>query len=144
MELTTLKPSERTIDITSPASGQPVGIRVRIVSLDDERLERTKRQITDESLKLQAKGKSFKAHEVERNAKMLMFTGTLGWEFYNPTGKEGDEGYKPDAMPTFNGEVPDFNQKNFMALVTQLPWIGDQISEAIGETKSFFDNLKTN
>jgi hypothetical protein len=140
MELTALKPTDRTIEIVGPATGQPIGLRVRVMSLEDDRLKRIKRQITDESLKLQSKGKAFKADEIERNAHNLMFGGTLGWEWYNPTGSEGDEGYDAEAMPAFKGEQPDYNQKNFIALVSELGWIGEQISEAIGETKSFFDS----
>jgi|LNFM01.1.fsa_nt_gb hypothetical protein len=143
MELTNLKPTDRTIEITSPLSGQPLGLRVRIMSLEDDRLKRIKRQFTDESLKLQAKGKAIKADEVERNAHMLMFAGTLGWEWYNPTGSEGDEGYDAAQAPTFHDEVPEFNQKNFIGLITEVTWIGEQISEAIGDTKSFFDSLRT-
>lgn len=144
MELDALfKPTDRTIEITSPATGQPIGLRVRIVSLDDDRLKRTKRQITDESLKLQAKGKAFKVDELERNAHMLMFAATLGWEWYNPTGQEGDEGYDAEQMPEFDGGQPDFNQKNYVALVTKYPQIGEQIQDAIGDTKSFFDSLRT-
>lgn len=143
MELTNLKPTDRTIEIVSPVSGQPIGIRVRVMSIEDDRLKRIKRQITDESLKLQAKNKAFKADELERNANMLMFGGTLGWEWYNPTGKEGDEGYDPKQMPAFNGQQPEYNQKNFVEIVTELPWFGEQIQEAIGETKSFFDNSNT-
>lgn len=139
MELTNLKPTDRTIEIVSPVTGQPIGIRVRVMSIEDDRLKRIKRQITDESLKLQAKNKAFKADELERNANMLMFGGTLGWEWYNPTGSEGDEGYDANQMPAFHGEQPDYNQKNFVALVTEITWIGEQIQEAIGETKSFFD-----
>jgi hypothetical protein len=138
MELTNLKPAERVIDVVSPSSGLPIGLRVRVMSLEDDRLKRIKRQITDESLKLQARGKGFKADEIERNGRMLMFAGTLGWDWYNPTGEEGDEGYNPDALPTFNGEQPTYNEKNFIALISELTWISDQIQEAIGETKSFF------
>ena len=138
MELTNLKPSDRTIEIVSPLTGQPIGVRVQVVSLEDDRLKRIKRQITDDSLRLQAKGKAFKSDEIERNAQMLMFGGTLGWEWYNPNGDEGE-----DATPKFNGEIPEFNQKNFISLVTELPWFREQIEEAIGDTKSFFDNLRT-
>ena len=135
MELTNLKPTDRTIEIVSPVTGQPIGVRVRVMSIEDDRLKRIKRQITDESLKLQAKNKAFKADELERNANMLMFGGTLGWEWYSPTGDDAD-------MPAFKGEQPEYNQKNFVEIVTELPWFGEQIQEAIGETKSFFDPSK--
>lgn len=138
MDLSQIKPSDRTIEIEHPANGQPIGLRVTLLSIEDDRLKRIKRQITDESLKLQSKGKAFKAEELERNTNMLMFTGTTGWEWYNPTGKEGDDGYDPDAMANFHGEQPEYNQKNFLAVTGELSWVAAQIQEAIGETKAFF------
>lgn len=138
MDLSSIKPTERTIEITHPGTGLPIGLRVNLLSIEDDRMKRIKRQITDESLKLQAKGKAFKAEELERNTNTLMFTGTTGWEWYNPTGAEGDEGYDADAMPNFNGEQPVYNQKNFLAVTGELSWVADQIQEAIGETKAFF------
>lgn len=144
MDLATLKPTERTIEITHPALGSPLGIRVTLLSIDDERMKRIKRQITDESLSRQAKNKPLKSDELERNTNMLMFTATTGWEWYNPTGDEGDAGYDADAMPEFNGSVPVYNQKNFIDVVTDLPWFAEQVQEAIGETKAFFDSSKSN
>lgn len=143
MELTDLKPTDRAIEIISPVTGQPLGIRVRVMSIEDDRLKRVKRQITDESLKLQARNKAFKAEELERNANMLMFAATLGWEWYNPTGKEGDKGYDPKQMPAFNGEQPEYNQKNFIAIATDLTWFSEQVQEAIGDIKGFFDLSRT-
>lgn len=140
MDLSSIKPGERTIEIEHPATGAPLGIRVGIVSLDDDRLKRLKRNITDESLKLQAKGKAFKVEELERNSKSLLFGATTRWEWYNPTGKEGDEGYDAKAMPDFNGEIPEYNQKNFNAVIEALPWFADQLREALEDTKGFFDN----
>ena len=133
MDLSTIKPSERTIEIEHPATGQPLGVRVTVVSLDDDRLKRTKRNITDESLKLQAKGKSFKVEELERNSKALLFGATTGWEWYSPTGDKKD-------APTFEGSVPEYNQKNFYAVIDALPWFGEQIREALEDSKGFFDN----
>ena len=142
MNLDDLKPVERTIEITHPATGVPLGVRVTLMSIDDDRLKRVKRQITDESLKLQSKGKAFKAEELERNSRTLLFTATTGWEWYNPTGNEGDHGYDADALPEFDGGQPDYNQRNFLAVVERLPWFGEQVREAIDETKAFFDNSK--
>lgn len=133
MDIAVIKPTERTIEIEHPATGQPLGIRVSLVSLDDDRLKRTKRNITDESLKLQAKGKSFKVEELERNSKALLFGATTGWEWYSPTGDEKDQA-------TFGGEVPEYNQKNFYAVVDALPWFGEQIREKLEDSKGFFDN----
>lgn len=132
MDLSQIKPSERTVEIEHPATGQPLGIRVTLVSLDDNRLKRIKRNITDESLKLQAKNKSFKVEELERNSKTLLFGATTGWDWYSPTGDEAD-------IPKFNGEVPEYNQKNFFAVIDELPWFADQLREVLDDTKGFFE-----
>lgn len=140
MDIANIKPIERTVEISNPGTGAPLGIRVRVMSIEDERLKKLKRNITDERFKLDSKGKSLKTEDVERNANMLLFTASLGWDWYNPTGKEGDDGYDADAMPSFKGEAPDFTQRNFMDVVQALPWFGDQLREEIDETKSFFVN----
>lgn len=135
-----IKPVERTVEINNPATGAPLGIRVRIMSIEDDRLKRIKREITDERFKLESKNKSLKSEDVERNGNRLLFAATLGWEWYNPTGKEGIDGFDADAMPEFNGEVPEYNQRNFMAVIKELPWFADQLREEIDETKAFFVN----
>lgn len=144
VDIANIKPTDRTVDIVDPGTGLPLGIRVRVVSIDDDRLKRLKRQITDESLRLQSKGKSYKSEELERNSDILLFTASLGWEWFNPTGNEGDDGYDAEAAPSFEGEVPEFTQKNFLAVVRALPWFADQLRNEIDETKAFFGNSKPN
>ena len=139
MDLTSLKPSSRSIEIKHPVTEEPVGIRIDIVSIDDDRLKKLKRQIIDASQKLQVKGKFFSAVELEQNANLIMFTASEGWKWYNPTGKESDEGYDADAMPSFHDEVPAYNQKNFVALITELPWVRKQLNDEMEETKAFFE-----
>jgi hypothetical protein len=143
MDLATLKPTTRHIEIKHPATGEPLGIRVTIVSMDDDRLSGIKREIMDRRLHLESRNKRFKAEEIETNTVRLLFAATLEWEWYNPTGNEGDEGYKADAMPVFNGEQPAFNERNFKAIVKELPWFRDQINEELGETKAFFGNSES-
>lgn len=138
--IATIKPIEQTVEIMHPQTEQPIGIRVRVMSIEDDRLKRIKRTITDERLKLDAKGKALKTEDVERNGEKLLFGATLGWEWYNPTGDEGDAGYDPDAMPDFNGKVPDFTQIEFTNVIRELPWFAEQLREKIDETKSFFVN----
>lgn len=144
MDISGLKPGERTIEILHPATGAAIGIRVTIVSLDDDRLRQIKREITDNRMRLEQRGKPVKSEELEANTQRLLFAATKGWEWYNPTGKKGDAGFDEAEAATFNGEVPAYNQKNFIAVITVLPWFANQLSEAIGETQAFFDNSKSN
>lgn len=142
MDISKLKPLERTIEILNPETDTPLGIRVRLMSIEDDRLKKLKRTFTDAKLKLDSKNKALKSEEIERNANVLLFTASLGWEWYNPTGKEGDHGYDVDAMPNWKGEVPEYNQRNFIEVLVEFPQFANQISGEIDETKAFFDNSK--
>jgi hypothetical protein len=131
---------ERKLEILHPATGEKIGIRVGLLSLDDPKLEKLKRMITDEKSFLAQRGKFLKADELETNLFRVLFTTMTGWEWYNPTGKEGDEGYDASAMPDWDGAIPDFNQKNVYAMLKRATWFRDQLEEAQGETKAFFAN----
>lgn len=137
-DLADIKPVSRTVEIRHPGTGRPLGVRVTLVSLDDERLAKVRRAIQDKRLHLESRAKTFKSEDIEANRKTILTTAMTGWEWYNPTGKEGDEGYDAEAMPEFGGNVPEFNRKNTNAVIEALPWFGDQINEALGETESFF------
>lgn len=138
MDLSKIKPTSRTIEIRHPATGKNIGLRWQLVSLDDERLAKLRRTITDKRLHLEARGKSFKAEDIEANRMSILTTASIGWEWYNPTGKKGDAGFDPEAQAVFNGEIPEFNLRNVKDVLTELTWIGDQINESLGETESFF------
>lgn len=144
MELTSIKPMDRTIEIVSPeASAHNLGIRVTLLSIDDDRMEKIKRGITNNRLALEARGKHFKAEDIEENNRDLLFTAITGWEWYNPTGNDAKApGYNPEAMPKYNGEVPEFNKKNVMNMLKSVPWFHAQINEAVADTKAFFTNSK--
>lgn len=140
MDIASLKPSERTIEILHPVHDTPIGLRVFLVSTDDPKLKKLRRKFIDRDQDLAKKRKNASAEEMLQRFDEISFNATQGWEWYNPTGHEGDEGYEPDAMPTFHGEVPDFNQRNFYAVIRELDWIKKQIEEALEETKDFFKN----
>lgn len=140
MDLSQIKTGDRKIEILHPAHGDRVGIGVSLMSIDDERMSKVKRQITDRRMYLEARGKTFKAEELEENKITILTTAITGWDWYNPTGTEGDKDYDPDGQATWNGEVPEFTRKNVTAILSdpKAVWLQDQINEAVGETKAFF------
>lgn len=138
MDLNTLTPSERIVEILSPGKKEPLGIRVSLLHVNDERLKKLKRRLQDERYRLERNGKSFKAEIFDANASELAFAAMVDWEWYNPTGKEGDKGYDKNAMPNFKGSVPDFTKKNVLEIFEKLPWFRDQIGEEMGDEESFF------
>jgi len=143
MDLSNIQPSERVIEIVHPGNkSQILGVRVCVLSINDERMKKLKRRIQDERLRLETKGKSFKSEDIDENRSTLAFHAMTSWEWYNPTGKAGDEGYDETADAKFDGGKPDFNQKNVLEVFTKLPWFREQIEEAVGDEESFFQTSK--
>lgn len=145
VDLSSIKPQERMIDIHHPGNDTiKIGLRITLMALSDPRMKRIKRKIQDERNRLDAKGKFFKAEEVEENQHALLFSAMTEWYWYNPTGNKGDEGFDENADLTFHGKKPEFNKANVSAVLNELEWVGDQISTAISDEQSFFDTSKAN
>lgn len=138
VDIASFKPTERKVEITHPVTGAPLGIRVTVMSINDDRLLKHKRTFRDEANRLASKGKHIKAEQEEANSYALLFAATTGWEWYNPTGGEKDKGYDKEAMPDFNGAVPEYNERNFKAVAKELSWFTAQLTAEIDEEKAFF------
>lgn len=138
MDISTLVPSERIVEILSPATKAPLGIRVTIMHIDDPRIKTLKRKIKDENQRREQRGKIISAEMQEENTNEIAFALMTGWEWYNPTGMKGEKGYDSEREPKFEGKVPDFNKANVFAMFEKLPWFRAQIGEAVEETESFF------
>lgn len=138
-ELTHMQAPERVIEIVKPGTNDKIGLRITLIHIDDERFEKLKRNITDRRLYLEARGKTFKASDIEENRINILFTGMIGWEWYNPTGAEGDKDYSPSAAPTFEGDAsPTFNLPTVTKVLNRIKWIADQVNDGVGDTKAFF------
>lgn len=127
--------SDREIDILHPGTKEPLGITVSIMHIDDPRLKKLKRRITDERLRLEQRGKVFKAEDIEENKNNILFSAMTGWKW--GTDADGEQN-------TFRGEVPEFNRKNVVAVLDDKPWFADQVNEAVSDTEAFFNNSKRN
>ena len=125
MELSELVPSERTIEITNPATDADIGVKVTLMSVNDPRMKRIKNRISDESLRLDAKGKHLKSKDIEENSYEIVFSSMTGWQW--------------DKKVKWNGkENPEFNRKNVFDVLEKLPWFKSQIEEVLNDEKSFF------
>ena len=99
------------------------------MSPDDPRLERIKTKILDERLALEAKGKNFKADQINKNRDMILFRAMTAWDWSGDT--------------TFEGEKPELNQVNVLKVFAKLPWFRTQIDEAFSELEGFFSTTKS-
>jgi len=130
MDISSIKPTEKTVEILHPATEEEIGIRVTLISMDDPAMKNHKRQVQDRRLKKEQKGKALKSRELEDDMDELIFRAMKGWEWYKP------EGAKQAA--NFRGETPKFNRKNVLDVFAELPWFLDQLNEHLGEEKDFF------
>lgn len=140
VDLSAIKPMERTVEICSAGTNpQPLGIRLTIISVQDEKMARLRRNFHDAERAANLKNKTLKAVEIENNSDELLCAAITGWEWYNPTGSKGEAGYDADAMPQWGGEVLEFNKKNVLMLLRQ-EWFSSQVSREVGDTEAFFEN----
>lgn len=124
VDISTIKPNERTIEMHHPADEtQLIGIRVSLMAIADPRMKKIRRNIQDAKLRLEARGKNFKAEDVEENQNNLIFNALTGWEWYDAD---------------FHGKKPEFNKQSVFAVLTELEWFADQIAEEISDEKAFF------
>lgn len=114
------------IDILHPSTGEKIGVSVTVLSINDEKMAAAKRRIQNKKLELDRRGKTFKADDLEENEMELLTTAITGWNW------EGDV--------DFHGEKPAFNEKNVKAVLKELTWFKQQIMEAVGDEKAFFQH----
>ena len=127
MEISTLKPSDRIIEIKHPADeNKNLGIRVTIISLSDEKMKSIRRRFINRRIELEKRGKNFKADDIEDNEIEILVASITGWEWY------GDI--------EFNGSKPEFNEANVRKILNDFEWFKNQIAEAVGDEKAFFQN----
>lgn len=127
MDISTLIPVERIIEIKHPVKDENLGIRVNIISLNDEKMKQIRRKFINKRIELEKKGKSFRADDIESNEIDLLVACITGWDWY------GED-------ITFNGSKPDFNEANVRNVLNTFGWFKDQISEAVGDEKAFFQS----
>lgn len=146
-DLLSIKMTDRTIEITHPGTGENIGLRCTLCSINDDRMTKIKRRITDRRLHLESRGGRFKADEIEENKNDLLVNALISWEWYEQEEVKDEKGIvitEYRERPTFDGEVPSLNPRNVLAVITALPWIGSQLNDTLGETESFFENSKPN
>lgn len=125
MELSTLVPSERTYTMRHPATDEPLGIVVSLVSLDDDRLKAVKRKIADKRVHLEARGKRLSAADIDANTNEIIFAAMTGW-----TWSDGAE-WRGNTSPTFD-------KTTVLDVLNTLEWFRNQLSAEVTAVDRFF------
>lgn len=126
MELCEVKPVERAVEIKHPSTGDELGITVTLMSMNDPRMSAIKRRFQVQRLEQERRRKAITVDEIEKNTTDLLVASMTGWVWKGDT--------------TFHGEKPAFNEEKIKEIFKELPWFKDQITEALEDEKSFFQN----
>lgn len=118
-----VKPEEITFEILSPRTGENAGIRVTVMSSDDERMKPIMRRIQNGHIDRNKRGKTIKSEEIEENALDLLAAAVVSWEWYGTTWK---------------GEVPEHSRKNVKEVLRESASFRKQVNEKVDDTEAFF------
>lgn len=131
-DLGAIKPAERRVELTYPGNPQKkCGLWVTIISLDDERLKKLRRSYQDDANRAAQRGKIINAEDQDEKLNRLIIAAMTGWGW-----EKDDDGEEA----VFNGGKPEFKEAKIREVFAQSGWVRDQLSEALGDTSSFFAN----
>lgn len=115
MDLSTLVPVERTVDVMNPKTNEPTGLRLTVAHESDPRVMEAARKIYDEA-------RIAGGLDPERGRRLTM-AHVVGWEW---TGEA-----------QFKGERPDFSQEK-LAEVCAVPPVSAAIFKAVNDDAGFY------
>lgn len=116
MDLSTLIPVERTVEVLHPKTREPTGLKLTLAHESDPRVMEATRKIFDEA---RTKG------DVDPNrGRKLTMAHVVGWEW--------------SGEATFNGEKPTFSPEA-LANVCEVPPVASAIFKAIGDDAGFYE-----
>lgn len=124
MDLASIKPHSRALDILHPATGDKTGVQFEIVHPDHKNVkfiaEKNRREIEG----LRKSGALISDDVTERHNLSLFASTVVGWTW--------PEGF------TFNGEVPAYSQSTVESVLRDLEWIYKQVIAASQNEQAFF------
>ena len=124
MDLSAITPSTIKVEIKHPGTGAPTGLVIECASLESEPVKRVQRAITDKVLR--SRNRKPTAEQIEENAVEVIAAAVVGWEWKDGATWEG-------------GKKLDFSLANVRTVVS-VPWLRQQLDEALGDEAAFFGN----
>jgi hypothetical protein len=123
MDISTLTPSERTVEIKHPVNGEPIGLTITLRPSSDPHVRAAARKFANERLQ---RGSKITAEKLEQQQLAVIAAAVSGWAW-----AEG---------ATFKGQQPDFSEANLLQVIKALPWVKTQLDEELGDDAAFFQN----
>ncbi|KRG47342.1 hypothetical protein ARC20_03155 [Stenotrophomonas panacihumi] len=121
-DLSNIVAAERTIDIKHPATEEPLGLCLTLLPDSHPQVRAAQRRTMNE--RLSGRGGKATAERMEQ-ARIDMLVASIG-------------GWNWQGELTFHGEKPEFTAGNLRAVFKELPWVAEQVDQALGDRAAFF------
>lgn len=124
LNLAEIKPQTHSHEVTKPGSAEPIGLRLELVSMNDERTKAARRSLENKHLHRRQRNKSLTADELHKDRVETVVGAVVGWTWHSGL--------------SWNDEELEFTKPNLRTVLEALPWLVDQLDEAIGDEANFF------
>lgn len=131
MDISVIKPVSEglPVEIVHPATGEPLGITVRVRSSEEKMVKDVARQFLDKQTKLKARGKDLSTDDYELWRIKTLQASIISWTWGKDT--------------SWNGKKPEPDVEFLTELVQTATWFAEQIEDVARDTSAFFLNSKT-
>lgn len=127
MDILSIQPHTITVDLKHPATGEDIGVKVELQSLESDEVKAVQRQMTNKALK--SGRNNVTAEKIEGNSLTLLAAAIVSWEFSGDANLGGDK-------------KPACTAANKMKLLGNSA-LAKQIDQALGDETAFFANSET-
>lgn len=130
MDISVIKPVSEglPVEIIHPASGEPLGITVRVRSSEEKSVKDVARAFLDKQTKLKARGKDLTTDDYELWRIKTLQAVIIKWEWAKDT--------------NWNGKKPDPDLDILTEIVHTATWFAEQIEDVAKDTSAFFLSSK--
>ena len=130
MDISVIKPVSEglPVEIVHPATGEPLGITVRVRSSEEKVVKDVARAFLDKQTKLKARGKDLTTDDYEMWRIKTLQAAIISWTWGKDT--------------SWNGKKPEPDLEFLTELVHSATWFAEQIEDVAKDTSAFFLNSK--
>jgi hypothetical protein len=128
MDLLSIRPDSIEVPINHPGTRKPLGLVLKCVSLEDERVKAIERVMKNKALR--AGRNSMSAEKMDENTLALLCATVVGWTW-------------PEELTLGDLAKPDATPENVRKLLS-INWIAKQLDDALGDDSAFFTKSALN
>jgi hypothetical protein len=122
VDLLSIRPDSIEVPIVHPGTREPIGLVLKCVSLEDERVKSVERVMKNKALR--GGRNSITAERMDENTRLLLAATVTGWDW--PKELTLGELVEPDCTPANVRKLLD------------IAWVAKQLDDALGDDSAFF------